>query len=186
MSKKDRLSKEIIESIAREIEDKYIVMGKTKSVEYIQDEIEDKLIDLKAKKVSKEYITYRYKKKLARTFNTTDDSIRELLAGDSDYWNNENSNKNAKVVTVQRDYIAGITSTDISERLLIPENIVLAHKSGIIHFHDADYFAQKALHNCELINLDDCLQNGTVINGVMIEKPHRLITAATSPSIPIN
>ena len=116
---------------------------------------------------------------MVRQSNTTDKSIRELLEGNSDYWNNENSNKNAKRTTVQRDYMAGIVSTDITRRFLLDADIVKAHDEGIIHFHDADYFAQNALHNCELINLEDMLQNGTVVNGVMIEKPHRLLTATT-------
>ncbi len=129
--------------------------------------------------LAKKYITYRYTRELVRKANTTDKSIKELIEGENEYWNSENSNKNAEVVTTQRDYLAGITSTDITRRFLLPEDIVEAHDKGIIHFHDADYFAQNALHNCELINLDDMLQNGTVINGVMIEKPHRFITAAT-------
>ena len=129
--------------------------------------------------LAKRYITYRYTRALVRKANTTDQSIKELIEGESEYWNNENSNKNAKVVTTQRDYLAGITSTDITRRFLLPEDIVKAHDEGIIHFHDADYFAQNALHNCDLINLDDMLQNGTNINGVMIEKPHRFLTAMT-------
>lgn len=179
VKKKYRLSEDSIRDIVRDISDDYITNGKIKNVEAIQSEVEHKLIDINAYMVATEYITYRYKRGLAREFNTTDKSIEELLEGNNDYWNNENSNKNAKRVTVQRDYLAGITSTDISKRLLIPDYIVEAHEKGIIHFHDMDYFAQKTLHNCELINLEDCLQNGTVINGVMIEKPHRLITAAT-------
>ena len=102
-----------------------------------------------------------------------------MIDGESEYWNTENSNKNATVVTTQRDYLAGITSTDITRRFLLPEDVVKAHDEGIIHFHDADYFAQNALHNCDLINLDDMLQNGTNINGVLIEKPHKFITAMT-------
>ena len=129
--------------------------------------------------LAKKYITYRYTRELIRKANTTDQSIKELIEGESEYWNSENSNKNAQVVTTQRDYLAGITSTDITRRFLLPDEIVKAHDAGIIHFHDADYFAQNALHNCELINLNDMLQNGTIINGVMIEKPHRFITAAT-------
>ena len=129
--------------------------------------------------LAKKYITYRYRRELVRKANTTDQSIKELIEGESEYWNTENANKNATVVTTQRDYLAGITSTDITRRFLLPEDVVKAHDEGIIHFHDADYFAQNALHNCELINLEDMLQNGTMINGVMIEKPHRFITAAT-------
>ena len=148
-------------------------------VEDIQDIIEKSLMELDKPELSKKYIIYRYKRELVRKQNTTDKSIHELIDGTNDYWNTENSNKNARVVTTQRDYLAGITSTDITRRFLLPEDVVKAHDEGIIHFHDADYFAQNALHNCELINLEDMLQNGTMINNVMIEKPHRFITAAT-------
>jgi len=148
-------------------------------VEDIQDIIEQKLMASGKYELAKKYITYRYTRELVRKSNTTDQSIKELIEGESEYWNNENSNKNAKVVTTQRDYLAGITSTDITRRFLLPEDIVKAHDEGIIHFHDADYFAQNALHNCDLINLEDMLQNGTNINGVMIEKPHRFLTAMT-------
>ena len=149
------------------------------SVEEIQDIVEDKLMASNRKDVARAYVRYRYRKEVLRKENTTDKSIFELLGGTSEYWNNENANKNAKSVTTQRDYLAGITSTDITRRFLLDKDIVEAHDNGIIHFHDADYFVQNVLHNCELVNLDDMLQNGTVINGVMIEKPHRLITAAT-------
>ncbi len=148
-------------------------------VEDIQDIIEEKLMEAKKYKLAKTYITYRYTRELVRKSNTTDLAIKELIDGESEYWNTENSNKNAKIVTTQRDYLAGITSTDITKRFLLPEDIVKAHESGLIHFHDADYFAQNALHNCDLINLEDMLQNGTIINGVMIEKPHRFLTAMT-------
>ena len=166
--------------IADEIEQYYLNNPKEElTVEGIQDLIEDALMRSERKDVAKSYIRFRYKKELVRQSNTTDQSIKELLEGDSDYWNNENSNKNAKRTTVQRDYMAGIVSTDITRRFLLDADIVKAHDEGIIHFHDADYFAQNALHNCELINLEDMLQNGTVVNGVMIEKPHRLLTATT-------
>ena len=148
-------------------------------VEDIQDIIENKLMEYKRFELAKAYITYRYSRALVRKANTTDQTVKELVEGNSEYWNNENSNKNARVVTTQRDYLAGITSTDITRRLLLPPEIVKAHDEGIIHFHDADYFAQNALTNCCLINLNDMLQNGTVINGVMIEKPHRFLTACT-------
>ena len=148
-------------------------------VEDIQDIIEEKLMSFDKYQLAKKYITYRYTRELVRKANTTDQTIRELIDGENEYWNSENSNKNAAVVTTQRDYLAGITSTDITRRFLLTDDIVKAHDEGIIHFHDADYFAQNALHNCELINLDDMLQNGTIINGVMIEKPHRFLTAAT-------
>ncbi len=148
-------------------------------VEEIQDIIEEKLMEFQHFALAKKYIIYRYKRALVRKSNTTDLAIKELIDGENEYWNTENSNKNARVVTTQRDYIAGITSTDITRRFLLPEDIVQAHDAGIIHFHDADYFAQNALHNCDLINLEDMLQNGTNINGVMIEKPHRFLTAMT-------
>ncbi len=148
-------------------------------VEDIQDIIEQKLMEYDKYALAKIYITYRYTRELVRKANTTDQTIKELIEGENEYWNNENSNKNADLVTTQRDYLAGITSTDITRRFLLPEDIVKAHDEGIIHFHDADYFAQNALHNCELINLEDMLQNGTVINNVKIDKPHRFITAAT-------
>ena len=148
-------------------------------VEDIQDIIEEKLMSFGHYELAKKYIIYRYKRELVRKSNTTDLAIKELIDGENEYWNTENSNKNARVITTQRDYIAGITSTDITRRFLLPEDIVKAHDEGIIHFHDADYFAQNALHNCDLINLEDMLQNGTNINGVMIEKPHRFLTAMT-------
>ena len=148
-------------------------------VEDIQDIIEMKLMSIGKYALAKKYITYRYTRELVRKSNTTDLTIKELIDGENEYWNTENSNKNAKIVTTQRDYLAGITSTDITRRFLLPEDIVSAHDDGIIHFHDADYFAQNALHNCDLINLEDMLQNGTNINGVMIEKPHRFLTAMT-------
>ena len=147
------------------------------SVEDIQDIVETTLMDYD-RNVAKAYITYRYKRSLVRQSNTTDKSILELIDGVNDYWNNENSNKNATLATTQRDYLAGITSTDISQRFLLPLDVVEAHKQGIIHFHDMDYFAEH-ISNCCLVNLEDMLQNGTMINRVKIEKPHRLITATT-------
>ena len=173
---KEKVSKEQIGEIVDYIEG---LNKKRILVEDIQDIIEEKLMEFDKYKLAKKYITYRYTRELVRKANTTDQTIKELIEGENEYWNNENSNKNAEVVTTQRDYLAGITSTDITRRFLLPEDIVKAHDEGIIHFHDADYFAQNALHNCELINLEDMLQNGTIINGVMIEKPHRFITAAT-------
>ena len=173
---KEKVSEEQIEEIIKYIED---LNKKRFLVEDIQDIIEEKLMEFDKYQLAKKYITYRYTRELVRKANTTDQTIKELIDGENEYWNNENSNKNAAIVTTQRDYLAGITSTDITRRFLLPEDIVKAHDEGIIHFHDADYFAQNALHNCELINLEDMLQNGTIINGVMIEKPHRFITAAT-------
>lgn len=173
---RDRVSDKEIEEIIKYIED----LGKKRIlVEDIQDIIEEKLMEYSKYTLAKIYITYRYTRELVRKANTTDQSIKELIEGENEYWNSENSNKNADLVTTQRDYLAGITSTDITRRFLLPDDIVKAHDEGIIHFHDADYFAQNALHNCELINLEDMLQNGTVINNVKIDKPHRFITAAT-------
>lgn len=176
VSRKERATKEEIEEIITYIEE----LHKNRIlVEDIQDIIEEKLMSFGKYPLAKKYITYRYTRELVRKANTTDQSIKELIEGESEYWNTENANKNATVVTTQRDYLAGITSTDITRRFLLPEDIVKAHDEGIIHFHDADYFAQNALTNCELINLEDMLQNGTIMNGVMIEKPHRFITACT-------
>ena len=176
VAEEDRVSEIQIKNIIKYIEG---LKKKRILVEDIQDIIEMRLMSLGKYALAKEYITYRYTRELVRRSNTTDLSIKELIDGENEYWNTENSNKNAKVVTTQRDYLAGITSTDITRRFLLPENVVKAHDEGIIHFHDADYFAQNALHNCDLINLEDMLQNGTNINGVMIEKPHRFLTAMT-------
>ena len=176
VSKSERCTPEQIEDIINYIED----LHRTRIlVEDVQNIIEEQLMELGKYRLAKIYITYRYTRELVRKSNTTDQSIKELIEGESEYWNSENSNKNARVVTTQRDYMAGITSTDITRRFLLPQDIVKAHDEGIIHFHDADYFAQNALHNCDLINLDDMLQNGTNINGVLIEKPHKFLTAMT-------
>ncbi|MBR3132913.1 MAG: anaerobic ribonucleoside-triphosphate reductase [Clostridia bacterium] len=176
VSKKERVSEEEVENIVEYIQD---VKKRRILVEDIQDMIEEKLMEYGKYNLARKYITYRYNRALVRQSNTTDQSIKELIDGESEYWNTENSNKNARIVTTQRDYLAGITSTDITRRFLLPQDIVEAHDAGIIHFHDADYFAQNALHNCDLVNLDDMLQNGTSINGVKIEKPHRFLTAMT-------
>jgi len=173
---REKISKEGINEIIKYIED---LDKKRMLVEDIQDIIEEKLMEMGKYLLAKKYITYRYTRELVRKANTTDQTIKELIDGESEYWNTENSNKNSTVVTTQRDYLAGITSTDITRRFLLPEDVVKAHDEGIIHFHDADYFAQNALHNCDLINLDDMLQNGTNINGVLIEKPHKFLTAMT-------
>lgn len=173
---REKATKKQIEEVVEYIKS----LGKKRMlVEDIQDIIEQKLMEFKHFELAKKYIIYRYTRALVRKANTTDQTIKELIDGESEYWNTENSNKNAKIVTTQRDYIAGITSTDITRRFLLPPDIVKAHDEGIIHFHDADYFAQNALHNCDLINLEDMLQNGTNINGVMVEKPHKFLTAMT-------
>ena len=176
VEKKERATDAEIKEIIKYIES---LNKKRLLVEDIQDIIEKKLMSFGKYDLAKKYIVYRYTRELVRKSNTTDQSIKELIDGESEYWNTENSNKDAKVVTTQRDYIAGVTSTDITRRFLLSEDIVKAHDEGIIHFHDADYFAQNALHNCDLINLEDMLQNGTNINGVMIEKPHKFLTAMT-------
>ena len=152
VSRKERASQELIKEIITYIEE---LQKPRILVEDIQDIIEEKLMAAEKFQLAKKYITYRYTRELVRKSNTTDQSIKELIEGESEYWNSENSNKNAKVVTTQRDYLAGITSTDITRRFLLPEDIVKAHDEGIIHFHDADYFAQNALHNCDLIDLED-------------------------------
>ncbi len=176
VSDEDKITPEKIDEIINYIES---LKKEDISVEEIQDIIEEKLMSFGKYQLAKKYITYRYTREILRKANTTDKSIKELIDGESEYWNNENSNKNAKVVTTQRDYLAGITSTDITRRFLLPPDVVEAHDAGIIHFHDADYFAQNTLHNCDLVNLEDMLQNGTNINGVMIEKPHKFLTAMT-------
>lgn len=146
------------------------------TVEDIQDMVEDNLMEYD-KIVAKLYIKYRQVHEIVR--NSTDTTILEYLRGENDYWEKENSNKDAKIVTVQRDYLAGITSTDIAKRFLLPPEVVKAHEEGIIHQHDMDYMAQNALTNCCLVNLEDILNNGTIINGIKIEAQHRLLTATT-------
>lgn len=173
------IKESIAQDIADEIENENLENEEI-SVYDIENLIFDKLIKKKQKLTAKAYEGYRTVREFQRDItNSTDKSISELLDGTSEYWNNENSNKDAKIVTTQRDYLAGITSEDISKRFLLTPEIVHAHEEGIIHFHDIDYFAQRTLHNCDLINLEDMLQNGTVINNVMIEKPHKLLTATT-------
>ena len=174
--KSKRIGRRLIKLIAAEIAEAYIEAKRTRSVEYLQDRIEDKLIEYNAYAVAKEYITYRYKRTLARTSNTTDDKILSLIECNNEEVKQENSNKNPTVASTQRDYIAGEVSKDITNRILLSDDIVEAHKKGIIHFHDADYFAQHII-NCCLINLEDMLQNGTVISGTLIEKPHSFSTA---------
>ena len=150
----------------------------SKHIEEIQDIIENKLMTYN-QEVARAFIRYRYSHNVIRRENTTDKTLMDMLRGENEYWKDENANKNVKVVHTQRDYIAGITSTDITRRLLLPQHIVEAHDNGIIHFHDADYFAQNVLTNCCLINLEEMLQYGTNMNGVRINKPHRLLTATT-------
>lgn len=177
------VKEKIAEEIANEIEEQYIeeqsVVESEIPIEDIEDLVFSKLIKKKQKLTAKAYESFRSIREFQRKTNTIDKQVEELIGGNSDYWNNENSNKNADLVSTQRDYLAGILSTDISRRYLLTPDIVQAHDEGIIHFHDMDYYGQSALHNCELLNLEDMLQHGTVMNEVLIEKPHRLITAAT-------
>lgn len=179
LSREFQITSKQITRIAIAVATSCIDLTEPINIDKIEDLVEEKMMEAQAFELAKSYIKFRYRKELIRKSNTTDESIKELIEGSSEYWNTENSNKDAKVVTTQRDYLAGITSTDISKRLLLPKDVVDAHDAGIIHFHDMDYFAQNALNNCCLINLNDMLQNGTMINGVKIDKPHRLLTATT-------
>lgn len=171
------IKKKIAMDIANEIYEEYKDQ-KEISVSDIEEKVFDKLITKKQRLTARAYEGYRSIREFQRdNDNTTDESVREMLTGTSEYWNEENSNKNPRLVTTQRDYMAGIVSTDMTRRFLLPPEIVQAHDDGIIHFHDADYFGQKALHNCDLLNLEDMLQNGTVISETLIEKPHSFSTA---------
>lgn len=172
---KPKIAEDIADEIEEECKDKDEV-----SVSDIESMVYDKLITKKQRLTAKAYEGYRSIREFQReNENTTDSEIDELLDGESEYWNTENSNKNSKVLNTQRDYMAGIVSKDISRRFLLPPEVVQAHDEGIIHFHDIDYFGMNAMSNCSLINLEDMLRNGTCINKVMIEKPHRFITACT-------
>ena len=172
----ERLSEEQIETISNNVESICKEMNRSLSVEEIQDLVENQIMNLRAFAVARKYITYRYKRALVRKSNSTDEQILSLLECNNEEVKQENSNKNPTVNSVQRDYMAGEVSKDITKRLLLPADIVDAHEQGLIHFHDADYFAQH-MHNCCLVNLEDMLQNGTVISETMIEKPHSFSTA---------
>ena len=175
----ERMDRGTAEAIASSIEEYAEVMedlGQTITVEEIQDEVIRQIQKSGFYTLAKEYIEYRFKRALVRKANTTDDEIGELLDGVNEECNTENANKNAVLLSTQRDYMAGIVSKDLTNRTLLPPDIVAAHKAGIIHFHDADYFAQH-MHNCDLVNMEDMLQNGTVISGTKIEKPHSFSTA---------
>ena len=150
--------------------------GHAVSVEEIQDMVEDQIMALDKFEVARQYIIYRYVQSLKRQSNTTDDKILSLIECNNEEVKQENSNKNPTVNSVQRDYMAGEVSKDLTMRMLLPAEVVEAHNEGVIHFHDADYFAQH-MHNCDLVNLDDMLQNGTVISGTLIERPHSFSTA---------
>ena len=165
-----------IKRIAEDVEMAATNMNRSLNVEEIQDMVEDQIMNQRAFDVARRYITYRYTRALVRKSNTTDEQILSLIECNNEEVKQENSNKNPTVNSVQRDYMAGEVSKDITKRILLPADIVEAHEKGIIHFHDSDYFAQH-MHNCDLVNLEDMLQNGTVISGTMIEKPHSFSTA---------
>ena len=165
-----------IRRIAEDVESAAQNINRSLSVEEIQDMVEDQIMNQRAFDVARRYITYRYRRALVRKSNTTDEQILSLIECNNEEVKQENSNKNPTVNSVQRDYMAGEVSKDITKRLLLPPDIVNAHEQGVIHFHDADYFAQH-MHNCDLVNLEDMLQNGTVISGTLIEKPHSFSTA---------
>ena len=165
-----------IKRIAEDVEMAALHMNRSLNVEEIQDMVEDQIMNQRAFEVARRYITYRYTRALVRKSNTTDEQILSLIECNNEEVKQENSNKNPTVNSVQRDYMAGEVSKDITKRILLPADIVEAHEKGIIHFHDSDYFAQH-MHNCDLVNLEDMLQNGTVISGTMIEKPHSFSTA---------
>ena len=171
-----RMSAIQIKRIAEDVESAAANINRSLSVEEIQDMVEDQIMNQRAFDVARRYITYRYNRALVRKSNTTDEQILSLIECNNEEVKQENSNKNPTVNSVQRDYMAGEVSKDITKRILLPPEIVSAHEQGIIHFHDADYFAQH-MHNCDLVNLEDMLQNGTVISGTMIEKPHSFSTA---------
>ena len=176
IDERQRLTNEQIRTIAANVEGACVAMGRAASVEEIQDLVEKQIMGQGTFDVAKEYICYRYTRSLARRANTTDNQILSLIECNNEEAKQENANKNPTVNSVQRDYMAGEVSKDITRRILLPREIVEAHEQGIIHFHDMDYFAQH-MHNCDLVNLEDMLQNGTVITGTLIEKPHSFSTA---------
>ena len=172
----DRLTREQITQIAAAVTDQCQQLNRAVSVEEVQDLVENQLMDIQAHDVARHYITYRYVQSLKRQTNTTDERILSLIECQNEEVKQENANKNPTVNSVQRDYMAGEISKDLTARLLLDPEIVKAHQEGLIHFHDSDYFAQH-MHNCDLVNLEDMLQNGTVISGTYIEKPHSFSTA---------
>ena len=176
VDEQDKITEANITKITDKVTKACTKMTHSVNVEEVQDMVERELMDMKAFVLAKKYITYRYTRALVRRSNTTDDKILTLIECNNEEVKQENSNKNPAVNSVQRDYMAGEVSKDITRRILLPEDIVKAHEEGLIHFHDADYFAQH-MHNCDLVNLEDMLQNGTVISGTMIEKPHSFSTA---------
>lgn len=175
ISKAGYVESNVKERIATEIEN-FAISHSPISVESIQDLVEKKLMQTDYPEVAREYIRYRYKRELARENNKLHRSILEIVENKNEYVNSENSNKNSQLLSTQRDYMAGEVSKDLAYKILLPSDIVKAHKEGIIHFHDTDYYAQ-TMHNCCLVNLEDMLQNGTVISKTLIEKPHSFHTA---------
>ena len=176
VSEELRMTSTQIRRIADSVEKSCVELGRSPSVEEIQDMVEEQIMAHGAYEVAKKYITYRYTRSLVRQSNTTDDRILSLIECNNEEAKQENANKNPVVNSTQRDYMAGDVSRDITSRILLPKDIVEAHEEGIIHFHDADYYAQH-MHNCDLVNLEDMLQNGTVITGTLIERPHSFATA---------
>jgi ribonucleoside-triphosphate reductase len=172
-------SSKVATNIANEIEEELGQKGSECTIKDIENLVYDKLIRKGHKLTAKDYEGYRSIREFQRSTNTIDGQINELLQGDSEYWKDENSNKNSMLLTVQRDYLAGIVSIDMARRKIFPPEIIQAHDEGLIHIHDLDYIGQLALTNCCLINLEDMLQNGTCINNTKIEKPHKLLTATT-------
>ena len=172
----ERLTARQIDYAAHNVADLCETAGHTVSVEEIQDMVENEIMALQKFEVARRYIIYRYVQNIKRHSNTTDDKILALIECNNEEVKQENSNKNPTVNSVQRDYMAGEVSKDLATRILLPEDVVKAHEEGVIHFHDSDYFAQH-MHNCDLVNLEDMLQNGTVISGTLIEKPHSFSTA---------
>ena len=172
----DKLTEARIQRIAQQIEEFAAAHDRALSVEEIQDLVETKIQEAGAHLVAKKYITYRFIQSLKRQHNTTDGEILTLINCTNEEAKQENANKNPTINSVQRDYMAGAVSKDVTKRLLLPEEVVKAHDAGILHFHDMDYYAQR-MHNCDLVNLEDMLQNGTVISGTTIDRPHSFSTA---------
>ena len=176
VKEEERLTERQVVYASQNVADRVEAAGHTVSVEEIQDMVEDEIMALDHYEVARRYIIYRYVQSLKRTKNTTDDKILSLIECNNEEVKQENSNKNPTVNSVQRDYMAGEVSKDLTQRVLLPAEVVDDHNKGLIHFHDSDYFAQH-MHNCDLVNLDDMLQNGTVISGTLIERPHSFSTA---------
>ncbi|MBE7077626.1 MAG: anaerobic ribonucleoside-triphosphate reductase, partial [Clostridiales bacterium] len=176
VAERDRISEGALLAIVDVVTEQCASLGRSPHVEEIQDMVENRLMATLCFALARKYITYRYNRALVRKVNTTDAQILTLIECNNEEVKQENSNKNPTVNSVQRDYMAGEVSKDLTRRILLPDDIVAAHDQGLIHFHDADYFAQH-MHNCDLVNLEDMLQNGTVISGTLIEKPHSFSTA---------